>query len=256
MQDLPHISLFALLALGASARRPYKHDSKFCKEFLSPEKSATLSPLFSSSSLMNRSCRPVFLFSLLFLVSCTSSAITTKEEKVAGTTNPFARTNAEFDLSRSTLSFVGKSNIINHQGRFKTFEATLTLDPETPYNLEKAHLKAVIDILSVETDAPGLTGHLQKKDFFDAETYPEATFLSTVMRSLGGSAFAVTGNLTIKGVTRSITLDVLITNDVLELHYDLPRQSFGIGNDSYGDKLLEPIVPVDALLVFTRNKDL
>jgi len=44
--------------------------------------------------------------------------------------------------------------------------------------------------------------------------------------------------------------DAEITDAALTAHYDLPRQEFGIGNDSYGDKLLDPLVPVDVKLVF------
>ena len=192
------------------------------------------------------------LVSFLFLAACTSSAITTKDENVLEPSATFARDTAEFDMGSSSLTFLGKSNIINHEGRFKILNVTLTLDPETPKDLEKAMLEATIDIRSVETDTPGLTGHLQKKDFFDVEQYPEATFRSTVIRRVSENVFAITGNLGIKGVTQSITMEVTITNSTLSLHYDLPRQTFGIGNDSYGDKLLDPIVPVDALLIFAE----
>ncbi|TSD00607.1 MAG: hypothetical protein Greene101449_79 [Candidatus Peregrinibacteria bacterium Greene1014_49] len=55
-----------------------------------------------------------------------------------------------------------------------------------------------------------------------------------------------------KGTTKSITFNAEITNDSLTAHYDVSRADFGIAKDTYGQKLLEPMVPVDVKLVFTK----
>jgi polyisoprenoid-binding protein YceI len=117
--------------------------------------------------------------------------------------------------------------------------------------LEAASITVAIDVTSVKTDA-GVQDHLLREDFFDAEQFPEATFTSTSIESLGGDRYEITGELTIKGATETVTLNATITDLYMLVNYDLPRQTFGVGNDSYGDKLLETLVPVEAKLVFVE----
>lgn len=187
----------------------------------------------------------------LTLSACQTSSLTENEQAPVPESNTaFSGEVKQIDKSQSVISFVGKSDVINHEGKFKEYNATITLDKETPADLEKASISAEIDMTSVVVDAAGLQGHLLKEDFFSTESHPKATFISTGIVSKGGNLYDVSGNLTIKGVTKSVTLNAEITNDYLTAHYELPRADFGIGNDSYGKKLLEPTVPVDIKLVF------
>lgn len=66
----------------------------------------------------------------------------------------------------------------------------------------------VIDTKSVDTGFPLFNGHIQGTDFLDTATYPTATFKSTGVRFDGDAPAAIEGNLTIKGVTRPVTLTV------------------------------------------------
>ncbi len=191
--------------------------------------------------------------SALVLSACQTSSLSDAEQAaVKESTVAFDGGMKEIDASQSVISFVGKSNVINHEGKFNEYTATVTLDSMEPANLEKASIEAEIDIASVQVDASGLQGHLLRDDFFAVETHPTATFQSTTIVSKGDNQYDVTGDLIIKGVTKSITFMAEITDSYLTAHYDLPRQDFGIGNDSYGAKLLEPMVPIDVKLVFQQ----
>ncbi|UPA22972.1 YceI family protein [Candidatus Peribacteria bacterium] len=196
---------------------------------------------------------PVLALSLVTLAACQTSSLTEDEKAtVVETETAFSGELREIDAAQSVISFTGKSNIINHEGKFPNYTAQVTLDADEPSNLEKAQISAEIDVATVEVDAAGLQGHFMKDDFFAVETYPKATFVSTDIVSKGDNMYAVTGDLTIKGTTKSVTIDAEITDDYLTATYDLPRLDFGIGNEAYGQKLLEPMVPVSIKLVFKK----
>lgn len=191
----------------------------------------------------------------LSLGACATTTVIDDEER-AMSSEPAAAFNlsepVEIDRDKSYVSFLGRSNIINHEGEFETFDVTMDLDDTTPSDLTKAEIGATIDIASVHTDADGLTGHLQKADFFDAENHPQATFESTSIVAKGENKYDIKGDLTVKGVTKEVTLDSTITDEYLIATFDLPRKEFGVGNDSYGDKLLNEEVPVEVRAVFMQ----
>lgn len=196
---------------------------------------------------------PVLALSVLTLGACQTSSLSEAEkEPVVETETSFSGELREIDKSQSVISFTGKSNIINHEGKFPNYTAEVTLDADEPANLEKATISAELDVATIEVDAPGLQGHFMKDDFFAVETYPKATFVSTDIVSKGDNMYAITGDLTVKGTTKSVTIDAEITDAYLTAEYDFPRMDFGIGNESYGQKLLEPMVPVSIKLVFVQ----
>ena len=123
---------------------------------------------------------PLLCLVVLSLSACQTSSLT-QDEKVSApeTSTPFSGVLKGIDMTQSHISFVGKSNIVNHEGKFTTYSAHVTLDSAEPSNLEKATIDATIDVASVKTDADGLNGHLQKEDFFDAEQFPTVSFVST-----------------------------------------------------------------------------
>ena len=162
----------------------------------------------------------------------------------------FSGASSQFDLSQSSILFIGRSNIVDHPGGFTSFEAELSLDDSQPENLELATLSASIDMESLETDSERLTGHMLREDFFDTENFPQATFRSTNIRALGDNRYEVAGDLELKGRTERAAFTGDITDELMLLEYDLPRRTFNIGKDSYKDKLLDPLVPVEVRLVF------
>lgn len=94
--------------------------------------------------------------------------------------------------------------ISNARGQFSKVSGTLTLDEAHP---ENSHVEASIEVDSIDTRDAQRDAHLKSADFFDAAAYPAITFRSTrVNAAVGGGT--VEGDLTIRGVTRKVILDV------------------------------------------------
>jgi polyisoprenoid-binding protein YceI len=90
-------------------------------------------------------------------------------------------------------------------GSFRKFEGKITTEG-TDFN--NAKVSVTIDVKSIDTNQSQRDMHLQSGDFFEADTHPNITFESTSFTKTDGSDYAMTGNLTMKGVTRPIKLDV------------------------------------------------
>ncbi|MFJ5551606.1 YceI family protein [Streptomyces sp. NPDC093225] len=110
------------------------------------------------------------------------------------------------DPAHSSIGFtVRHAMVTNVRGSFADHEGTLRLDGSDP-----ARSTASIDvkIASVDTGIADRDGHLRSGDFFDAETFPLMTFRSTEAAFLGGDTYRITGDLTIKDVTRPLSIDL------------------------------------------------
>ncbi|WP_431037050.1 YceI family protein [Streptomyces sp. P6-2-1] len=110
------------------------------------------------------------------------------------------------DPVHSTLGFSARHAMVtNVKGSFKDFEGTLHLDGSDP-SASSASLDVKLD--SVDTGAPDRDGHLKSADFFDVENHPLMTFRSTSAEALGGDDYRITGDLTIHGTTKPLTIDL------------------------------------------------
>jgi polyisoprenoid-binding protein YceI len=108
------------------------------------------------------------------------------------------------DPTHSTIGFSVKHvGIATVRGSFDTFSGTFTAGP----TLEESSIETTIATASVNTSDEQRDGHLRSADFFDAETFPEITFRSTQLRPVDEHSFEVTGDLTLHGVTRPVTLE-------------------------------------------------
>ncbi|MGA5099090.1 YceI family protein [Streptomyces lavendulocolor] len=110
------------------------------------------------------------------------------------------------DPSHSGIGFTARHAMVtNVRGAFTEYEGTLELDGTDP-----AASGASIDvtIASVDTGSADRDAHLRSADFFDAEQFPLMTFRSTGAEALGGTDYRITGDLTIKGVTKPISIDL------------------------------------------------
>lgn len=210
---------------------------------------------------MRRASAIALLSASLVLAACQNTETTSDVNTATGDTvtsssdssvaaTAFTGTRTTVDAENSQITFKGNSNIIDHDGEFETFTVTVTPDSATPADFQKATISAEIDMTSVTTDSDGLTGHLQKEDFFDVMNHPKATFESTSILQNADGTYDVMGNLTIKGITKTATFKTTVSDDGLTTTYDLPRKDFNVGNDAYGDKLLEDIVPVTVTVKF------
>ena len=110
----------------------------------------------------------------------------------------------QIDPQHSAAQFkVRHMMISNVKGEFDRIRGTVDLDPADPTT---AKIEAVIDVASISTREADRDAHLKSADFFDVEKFPEITFKSTGIVS-HASGHKVTGDLTIHGVTKSVTLE-------------------------------------------------
>ena len=108
------------------------------------------------------------------------------------------------DVSHSRLGFVARHAMVTKvRGQFGAFEGTARIDEANP---SASKVDLTIQVASVETGSADRDGHLKSGDFFDVETYPTITFTSTDVKR-DGSDWAITGDLTIKDVTKPVTIE-------------------------------------------------
>jgi len=108
----------------------------------------------------------------------------------------------EIDPSHSTVEFVGRHMISKVRGRFTEFTGSVEIG-ETP---EESAVEVEVVAGSVTTHFEQRDEHLKSGDFFELETYPTFSFRSTGVRVTGETTFEVEGDLTIKDVTKPVTL--------------------------------------------------
>jgi polyisoprenoid-binding protein YceI len=90
------------------------------------------------------------------------------------------------------------------RGRFGSFNVDADINPD---DLTKSKATVTVDVASIDTHDEGRDTHLKSADFFDAERYPQMTFVTKRIESKGGNEYRLTGDLTIRGTTKEVTLD-------------------------------------------------
>ncbi len=147
----------------------------------------------------------------------------------------------------SKIGFVGSKVTGSHEGGFSKFTGTLQLNPA---KLEASSLSLDIDMSSVFTDSEKLTGHLKTGDFFLVEQFPSAKFVSSEVKAggEGGATHTVTGNLTLRGVTKTVTFPAVIAVTAqavtAKAEFALPRKQFGVAYDGKQDDLIRDNVVI------------
>jgi polyisoprenoid-binding protein YceI len=130
----------------------------------------------------------------------------------------------------SKIEFIGSKVTGSHNGSFQKFSGEVAYAGAP----EKSRVSVTIDSASINADDPKLTEHLKTPDFFDVAKFPQATFVSTEIKPGGdkGASHTVTGNLTMHGVTKSVTFPATInvTPDVatVDSTFSINRKDFGI----------------------------
>ncbi|HYG63529.1 MAG TPA: YceI family protein [Thermoanaerobaculia bacterium] len=111
----------------------------------------------------------------------------------------------KIDPTHSEVSFQIRHMVTQVRGNFNEYEGVIHLDPA---NLEGSKVDLKIKAASIDTNLADRDKHLRAPDFFDVEKYPEITFRSTKIKKTGKDTYDVTGNFTMRGVTKQITLPV------------------------------------------------
>jgi polyisoprenoid-binding protein YceI len=140
-----------------------------------------------------------------------------------------------FDKSHTLVGFRIRHWLTKVEGRFRDFEGRILLDRSKP---ETSKVDVTIQAASIDTSAESRDKHLRSADFFDVEKYPTITFVSSKVVPKGKDLYEVTGDLTLHGVTKTLTIPVRHTGFLnlgkqekagFELTIPINRKDFGIG---------------------------
>jgi polyisoprenoid-binding protein YceI len=139
------------------------------------------------------------------------------------------------DKAHSEATFQVRHLVTKVRGRFPDFSGTIQFNAENP---EKSSVTFSINTASVDTSTPDRDAHLRSEDFFFAEQHPTITFVSSKITSKGGDEFDVQGTLTIRGVSKEVTLPVIFLGGAkdpwgnarigFEAETTLNRKDFGL----------------------------
>ena len=185
----------------------------------------------------------VAIVPLLALSACSDPADKTADAKVSESAPVAAASGGKAYAfsAASTLGFVGSKVTGSHEGGFKEFEGRFILEDGVP--------KAggfTIQMDSTWSDADKLTEHLKAEDFFDVAYHPTATFEVTAFAKQSESAYELSGNLTLRGVTKNISFPTQVATEGdafrVTAEFDINRQDFGIAYAGMKDDLIRDTV--------------
>jgi polyisoprenoid-binding protein YceI len=141
----------------------------------------------------------------------------------------------DLDKSHTTVGFQVRHIFTMLGGKFQDFSGTIRVDRAKP---ESSSVEFAIQAASVFTNDQKRDDHLRTPDFFDVATHPTITFKSTSVKPVAGNAYEVTGKLTMRGVTKQVTLPVTFLGEGkdpwgnekmgFELSTTLNRKDYGI----------------------------
>jgi polyisoprenoid-binding protein YceI len=141
---------------------------------------------------VNNQLRRIVILAGMALLGCTASLAATSTWKF----DPM-HTAAQFSVRHLTISTV--------RGAFSKVSGTVEFDDQ---DVSKSSVDVSIDVSTVDTREPARDKDLRSEHFFDVEHFPAMTFKSTKVEQAGAGKLKVTGNLTIRGVTKEVVLDV------------------------------------------------
>ncbi len=155
------------------------------------------------------------------------------------------------DKSHAHVTFsVGHLGFSTVHGQFRSFDANIDFDPG---NVEATKVNFEIDAASVDTFWEARDNHIRGKDFFDAKNHPKIMFSTTSVTPTGAETADVTGDLTIRGVTKPITLNAVLNklgpspfnpNQTIAgftITGEIDRTEFGV---TYAAPAVSAIVPI------------
>jgi polyisoprenoid-binding protein YceI len=140
-----------------------------------------------------------------------------------------------FDKAHTTVGFQVRHVVTMLGGKFQDFSGTIQVDRAKP---ESSSVEFTIQAASISTNDAKRDEHLKSPDFFDVAKYPTLAFKSTSVKPAGNDAYQVTGELTMHGVTKTITLPVTFLGEGkdpwgnekmgFDISTTLDRQDYGV----------------------------
>ena len=152
-----------------------------------------------------------------------------------------AAQNWSLDKAHSKLGFGVTHLLISEvEGNFNSFDAKITSSTD---DFSDAVIELTADVATINTNNEGRDKHLKSADFFDAEKFATLTFKSKSLTKVEGKKYKLTGDLTLHGITKTVTLDVVF-NGTIDHPYNkkkvagfkvsgtFKRSDFGVGSSS------------------------
>lgn len=190
-------------------------------------------------------------FAVLAMVSMPAlAAPTTDLAQVEGGQFSVDKNHAKIIFSTTHFGFS------TYYGLFNDFDAKLSFDPKDP---AKSALKVTVNTNGIVTTNPKLDEHLKSPDFFDAAKFPQAVFSATQIKVTGPATGTITGNLTLHGVTKPVTLDATFNGggvNPMTKAYVLGFNATGlIKRSEFGISTFVPVVGDDVTLTISAEFD-
>lgn len=209
---------------------------------------------------MQKTTHAALLFAVALAAAACEDPSADKAQAAVSSAKPVssAATGAAYEIASdsSKLEFIGSKVTGKHEGGFKKISGTARLAGEA---IEGGSVAVSVDAKSVYSDADGLTKHLQNDDFFDVANHPEAKFVSTEIKKGGsdGASHTVTGNLTLRGKTNSISFPATIAmkGDAISVvaEFSINRKDFGIMYAGKEDDLIRDGVVIKLDLTLKKS---
>ena len=207
---------------------------------------------------VNVALRLGVLVGLLAVLGCNSKPADDTAAQEKQSTPAAAIGNASDDVAKpsgtlsltpknTTVAFLGEKVVGSHEGKFNALSGEISYKDGDPLT---ANVAVNIDMSSVKTDAEKLDEHLKSADFFDAAKFPEGKFVSHKVTDggEGDATHTVTGNLTLRGVTKQIAIPAKIdvTGNTVSMVADVTinRQDYGIAFPGMPDNLIKDEVKI------------
>lgn len=150
-------------------------------------------------------------------------------------------------VAQFTVTKLGFTDVT---GRFMQMDGRIRWNPDTP---ETAHVRWRVEVASVKTDAVNRDRTLEAPEYFDAARHPWLTFDSTHVRRMDPRRLEVIGDLTMRGVTRSVTVIVRHSGTaaapIFETSFDVDRYDYGIVGGRVMSRLIGRVVRIQLKLV-------
>lgn len=184
------------------------------------------------------------LTGLMFVTACSDPAADQPRATTGAATqvSPQSVAGQKYQITsqNSKVEFIGSKVTGSHNGSFQQFSGEINYAGAP----ERSRVRVTMDTNSLTTDDPKLTQHLKTADFFDVAKFPQATFESTEIKAGGssGATHTITGNLTMHGVTKSVTFPATINVSpdlaTVDANFSINRKDFGINYAGAQDNLI------------------
>lgn len=149
------------------------------------------------------------------------------------------------DGAHSEINFVAESRLLDAHGFWDKWNAEISFNPAA---WEQSSVKLIIETKSVNTRNERRDSHLRSNDFFAADSFPQITFTSKIVNKLADTRLNITGDLTIRGITKTVTIPATLVfwddkarTGRFKGSFTVVRTDFGVGYSPPGNPIADEV---------------